>query len=229
LRCLRSVLRARVDGVIATPFRLTVEDFSPLIADGVPVVVFGELLDEPPSPLLDYLFVDDYAAASQLITYLVDHEYRPLGMISDSDDILRRQGRITAYRLVLAERELSGEEMLVRVDDATEAGGYAAMRGLLALSPRPRAVFAANDMMAIGAMEAVREAGLRIPEDIAVAGFDDITVAKLLNPSLTTVAQYPENLGRRAAEMLFERLNGTVTGAGRRVEMPYTVKVRASA
>jgi LacI family transcriptional regulator len=229
LRCLRSMQRARVDGIIATPFRLTVDDFSPLIADGVPIVVFGELLDEPPSPHIDYLFVDDHAAASELITYLLDRQFRPLGMITDSDEILRRQGRITAYRQVLAERGLLQEEMLVRGDDPTEAGGYAAMRELLVLSPRPRAVFAANDMMAMGAMGAIREAGLRVPEDIAVAGFDDITVARLLNPSLTTVAQFPEHLGRRAAEMLFERLNKTVTGEGRQVEMPYKLMVRASA
>ena len=70
-------------------------------------------------------------------------------------------------------------------------------------------------MMAIGAMVAIREAGLRVPDDIAVAGFDDITVARLLNPPLTTVAQFPERLGRRAAEMLFARLDGSVTGEGR--------------
>jgi LacI family transcriptional regulator len=90
-------------------------------------------------------------------------------------------------------------------------------------------VFAANDMMAMGAMVAIREVGLCVPEDIAVAGFDDIPVARLLNPSLTTVAQFPERLGRRAAEMLFERLNGTITGERRRLEMPYELMIRDSA
>ncbi len=103
------------------------------------------------------------------------------------------------------------------------------MRELLAHAPLPRAVFAANDMMALGALVAIREAGLRVPDDIALAGFDDITVARLANPPLTTVAQFPERLGRRAAEMLFERLDGTVLGEGRRVEMPYELVVRASA
>ena len=103
------------------------------------------------------------------------------------------------------------------------------MQQLLADPTRPRAVFATNDMMAIGAMVAIRDAGLRVPEDIAVAGFDDITVARLLNPSLTTVAQFPEQLGRRAAELLFERLSGAVAGEGRRVEMPYQLRIRTSA
>jgi LacI family transcriptional regulator len=229
LRCLRSVQRARVDGIIATPFQLTAEDFSPLIENGVPVVIFGELVSEPASTPLDSILVDDYGAAGKLVTFLLDRGYVPLGMIAASDDHLRREGRTAAYRRVLAGWAPPQDELLARGDDPTEAGGYAAMRKLLGSSPRPRAVFAANDMMAMGAMVAIREAGLRVPEDIAVAGFDDIPVARLLNPPLTTVAQFPERLGRRAAEMLFERLNGTFTGEGRRLEMPYELKVRVSA
>jgi LacI family transcriptional regulator len=229
LRCLRAMQRVRVDGIIATPFQLTAEDFSPLIENGVPVVVFGELASEPASPPFDSLFVNDSAAAGELVTYLLDRGYRPLGMIAASADHLRREGRTTAFRRALAEMALPQEEMLARGGDPTEAGGYSAMRSLLTSSPRPRAVFAANDMMAMGAMVAIREAGLRVPDDIAVAGFDDIPVATLLNPPLTTVAQFPEHLGRRGAEMLFERLNGTVTGEGRRVEMPYELRVRESA
>jgi LacI family transcriptional regulator len=226
LRCLRAMQRARVDGIIATPFQLTAEDFSPLIENGIPVVVFGELAREPASPPFDSLFVNDSAAAGELVSYLLDREYWPLGMIAASDDHLRREGRTRAYCRALTEMALPQEEMLARGDDPTEAGGYSAMRSLLVRSPLPRAVFAANDMMAMGAMG---EAGLRVPDDIAVAGFDDIPVANLLNPPLTTVAQFPERLGRRGAEMLFERLNGTVTGEGRRVEMPYELKVRESA
>jgi LacI family transcriptional regulator len=229
LRCLRSMQRARVDGIIATPFQLTAADFSPLIENGVPVVIFGELVSEPASIPLDSIFVDDYAAAGKLVTYLLDRGYLPLGMIAASDDHLRREGRTVAYRRVLAERATPQDVLLARGADPTEAGGYAAMQKLLIGSPRPRAVFAANDMMAMGAMVAIREAGLNVPGDIAVAGFDDIPVARLLNPPLTTVAQFPEHLGRRAAEMLFERLTGTFTGEGRRLEMPYELMLRSSA
>lgn len=230
LRCIHSVRRARVDGVIATPFQVTAEDFAPLIESGVPVVVFGEMTSDPARQLIDEIFVNDFAAAGELVTYLLDREYLPLVMLGGPLDVLRREGRITAFRQFMTERGLlPAEEALVRGDDPTEAGGYAAMRKFLGRSPLPRAVFASNDMMAIGAMVAIREAGLRVPDDIAVAGFDDITVARLLNPPLTTVAQFPERLGRRAAEMLFERLDGSVTGEGRRVEMPHELMIRESA
>lgn len=229
LRCLQSMLRARVDGVIATPFKLKAEDFSPFIESGVPVVVFGEMKNVPEPRQFDEVFVNDAGAAGELVEYLLDRGYLPLGMLGGAGDVLRREGRITSYQRVMAERGLPHEELLARGPDPTEAGGFVAMRKLLDRAPLPRAVFASNDMMAMGAMMAIREAGLRVPDDIAVAGFDDITVARLLNPPLTTVAQFPEHLGRRAAEMLFERLDGSVTGEGRRVEMPYELMIRESA
>jgi len=229
LRALQSVQRARVDGIIATPFQLTVADFAPLLDRGVPVVVFGELTSEPETPVFDSIYIDDHAAAGELVAYLIDRGYRPIGMIAGSGDVLRREGRVRAYRQLLVERGLPQEEILARGGDPTEAGGYAAMRELLGRSSLPRAVFAANDMMALGALVAIREASLRVPEDIALAGFDDITVARLANPPLTTIAQFPERLGCRAAEMLFERLDGRVQGAGRRMEMPYELIVRDSA
>ena len=102
------------------------------------------------------------------------------------------------------------------------------MRSLLDGPRPPTAVFAASDVMAVGALVAIREAGLRVPEDVAVVGFDDIPVARLITPRLTTVAQFQENLGLRAAEMLLERLGGRAPEQGRSEEMPYELIVRES-
>jgi LacI family transcriptional regulator len=118
---------------------------------------------------------------------------------------------------------------LIQRVDFTEEGGYAGMQRLLALPTRPTAIFAANDMMALGAMLAIQEAGLSVPQDIAVVGFEDISTARLVNPPLTTVAQFQVELGRRAAELLFERLNGAVPPHGRTIEMPYQLVIRKSA
>lgn len=229
LRSLRSVQRARVDGVIATPFQLTPDDFSPLLSDGVPVVIFGELTIDVPHLPIDFISVDDGAGSRELLDYLVARDYLPLALINSASISNRRDYRLEAYYQLLAERHLPQEAIVAHGPDHTDAGGYAAMQHLLARSPRPRAVFATNDMMAVGAMMAIRDAGLRIPDDVAVAGYDDITIARLLNPPLTTVAQFPERLGRRAAEMLFERLSGEVTGPGRRVQLPYQLMIRESA
>jgi LacI family transcriptional regulator len=103
------------------------------------------------------------------------------------------------------------------------------MRELLTRDPLPTAVFAANDLLAMGAMTALLDAGLRVPEDIAIIGFDDIPAAKLVRPPLTTISQFPEQLGRRAAGMLFERLTGAVSGGGRAELMPHKLIIRESA
>jgi LacI family transcriptional regulator len=108
--------------------------------------------------------------------------------------------------------------------DFSEPSGYAAAEALLALDPRPTAVFAANDYMAIGVMSALNEAGLRVPEDIAVTGFDDIAMARYLNPPLTTVRVDAYRLGERAVE----RLTRPARPRGRREELPTHLVVRRS-
>ncbi len=100
---------------------------------------------------------------------------------------------------------------------------------LLKVSPLPTAIFAANDLMGIGAMMAIREAGLSAPEDIAVVGFDDIPAARLVHPPLTTVTQFQHQIGKRAAEMVFERILGSAPEEGRSIEMPFELIVRDSA
>lgn len=113
-------------------------------------------------------------------------------------------------------------------DVFNEVGGYGAMGRLLEQPIFPSAVFAANDLMAMGAMMAIREAGLSIPHDVAVIGFDDIVSAKLVYPGLTTIAQPQRHMGQRAAEMLFERLIGDIPETGRSEQIPYELVVRGS-
>ncbi len=114
--------------------------------------------------------------------------------------------------------------------DFNEEDGYRAARQALEASPRPTAIFAANDLMALGAMTAIRELGLRIPEDVAVMGFDDIFASRVVTPPLSTVNQFQHELGRVAAEMLLERLNDLPSETpGRRREMPFEIMRRQSA
>jgi LacI family transcriptional regulator len=120
------------------------------------------------------------------------------------------------------------DETLIRDSGFNEEGGYRGMTELLARAPRPTAVFAANDLIALGALVAARGAGLRVPDDIALAGFDDIPAARLVSPALTTMAQSEHAIGRRAATMILERLDGLVQGAGRCEEVPYKLIVRES-
>ncbi len=118
---------------------------------------------------------------------------------------------------------------MIIVDEAfNEDGGFRAAQALLARPDRPDAIFAANDLMAIGAMAAAREAGLAVPGAVAVAGFDDIFAARLVTPALTTVSQFQYDLGTTAAEVLLDRLQRGNAGAGTSQAMPFRLIERSS-
>jgi LacI family transcriptional regulator len=137
--------------------------------------------------------------------------------------------RLIGYSLILQQCGIPVDQALIQTGDFNEQGGYQAMCALLALKPRPTAVFAANDLMAMGAYLAIKEAGLKIPHDVAVVGFDNIPTAKLVSPPLTTVDQFQRRVGQRAAEMLFERMDGESSSLGRSEELPHQLIVRGSA
>jgi LacI family transcriptional regulator len=227
-RCVRSLQQGRVDGVVAVFFHLKAEDLLPLLDRNVALVRLEAVkkgaggLDLP----LDNLYVDNVAASRAAVEHLIGRGHERIGMIAGQGG--PRQARARGYHAALAAHGLPPEEALTRDGDFSEEGGHRAMLSLLDGPRPPTAVFAASDVMAVGALVAIREAGLRVPEDVAVVGFDDIPVARLITPRLTTVAQFQENLGVRAAEMLLERLDGKAPEQGRSEEMPYELIVRES-
>ncbi len=226
---LRSALAGRVDGVIITPLRVPLGECRGLAEAGVSVVA---LINEPPpteGPPLDTIAVDCVAAARVAVTYLIERGHTRIGMVAGEAGTPPREDRVRGYTTALRERGLDFDQMLVRGADFTEAGGYAATLELLRLAHRPTAIFAANDLMALGAMMALREAGVRVPRDMAIVGFDDIPAASMVDPPLTTVAQYPERLGARAAALLLERLRASEPVPSRQVLMPSDLIVRESA
>ncbi|MDB5080602.1 MAG: putative LacI family transcriptional regulator [Chloroflexi bacterium] len=228
-KCIRFVRQGRVDGVIVVAAHLDTSDFKPLLDRNVAVVVLAKM-ESPVSVLpLDCLYVNDVAAASTAVDYLVKKGHRRVALINGHNGAPPNLNRFHGYVAALEGNNIPVEEALIRAADYTPGEGYRAMRELLQLAERPTAVFCTNDLMAIGAMRAIHEAGLSIPGDIAVVGFDDVQVASMVTPTLTTVAQFQEDLGRVAAEMLFERLGGKLPPVPRTREMPFKLIVRESA
>lgn len=226
-RVLRLLHGGRVDGVVAVFFHLTAHDLRPLLERQVAIVRL-EAGPKANGPLpLDNLYVDNAAAARDAVVYLIEHGHRRIGLIGGRDG--PRHPRYLGYRRALTEHGLVADRRLIRETDFRQGGGYDAMREMLALPSPPSAVFAVNDLLAVGALLAARDAGTRVPTDVAVVGFDDIPLASLVTPALTTVAQYPERLGARAAALLFERLSGAAKSGGRSERMPYQLVARASA
>lgn len=227
LKCLHSAQRGRVEGVVGVFFHLTAAQLRPLLDRGVAVVRLESRKPGKGRLALDNLYVDNCAAARAAVAYLIEKGHARIGMLAGQQG--PRAARGQGYQQALECAHIPFDPALVREGPFAEEGGYQGMREMLALSRRPTAVFAANDLIAMGALVALREAGLQVPGDIAVVGFDDIPFAKLVSPPLTTVAQFEHKLGRRAAEMVFERLNGEAPPAGRSEEMPSQLIVRESA
>lgn len=226
-KSLRSVQQGHVDGLIAVLFHLNAQDLLPLLDMNIAVVRLEATPKRAGAAPLDNLYVDNIAAAQRAVEYLIGKGHRRIGMITGQ----RGPGanRVLGYQRALTEQQLPIHSERIRSSDFTVAGGSQSMRELLSLPERPTAVFAANDLMAMGAMNAIRAAGLHIPQDIAVIGFDNIPAAELVSPALTTVTQFQEQLGRRAAQMLLERFDGSAPEGGRCEEMPADLIIRESA
>jgi len=226
-KCLQSLLQGRVDGVVGVFFHLRAKDLLPLIDRGIAIVRLEARPKQSGTLPLDNIYIDNIAAARGAVTYLINRGHTRIGMLTSQDGPARF--RLLGYMEALQAHDLEIDEALIRSGAFNEEGGCQAMLQLLAVDPRPTAIFCADDLMAMGAMIAIREAGLSIPNDIAVIGFDDIPAASLLNPSLTSVGQFQRRMGQRAAEMLFERLNEETPVTGRSEEMPYQLMLRESA
>jgi LacI family transcriptional regulator len=179
--------------------------------------------------IVDRIYINNESMAKTAASYLIKKGHTRIGMIAGLEDTPPHQDRIRGFCKALEEHHLPLNEVLIQDGDFTETGGYQGMKKLLELKPLPTAVFAANDLMALGAMTAIREAKLEIPEDIALVGIDDIPAAKFVHPPLTTISQMQENIGRTAAEMIFERIEGTAPDKPRLVEMPFELIIRESA
>ena len=226
-RCLRSVQQGRVDGIIAVLFHQTAIQLHEILERGIAVVRLESGRKEAGSWPIDNIYVDNVAAARAVVTHLIEGGHERIAVIVGRRG--PRPARVLGYLQALTEHGIVPDDRLVREGGFQEHEGQVAMRELLSFASPPTAVFAVNDLMAIGALRAIRHAGLRVPDDVAVAGFDDIPAAQIVSPSLTTIAQHPERLGCRAAEMLFERLRGEAPSHGRCEEMPYELVVRESA
>lgn len=173
---------------------------------GVPTVLNGRPLSGDPS--LCYVDSDNVAGALAATELLIQRGAQHVATITGPQDMCAGQDRLTGYEAALRAAGREPIKRLVTPGDFTVEGGARAMQRLLAAQPDLDAVFAASDLTAIGAMRAIAESGRRIPDDIAVVGFDDLREASMTNPPLTTIRQPIADLGRTMAQLLQKRLSG---------------------
>lgn len=162
------------------------------------------------------------------IQYLLELGHRRIGFITGSMDLGCSRDRLAGYQAALERYGVSQDPTLICTGDFFQTSGYTAANELLQLPDPPTAIFASNDVMAFGVMEAVRDHHLRIPEDISIVGFDDVPQATQVHPTLTTVRQPLEQMGRAAARLLLELVQDPERPPPR-IELPTELVIRSTA
>ncbi|MER7892094.1 LacI family DNA-binding transcriptional regulator [Micromonospora sp. NPDC094482] len=223
---LADVLDRGADGVVMAAGRTAAQPRTGPAGPGLPAVRVGGSRDDEPHA--DLVMPDDTVGSHAAVSHLIRRGARRIAIIEGP--LPAGSAREEGYRQALAENGLPVEPELMVHGDWTRPGGRRAMHLLMsAPERRPDAVFCANDLTAIGAIDAVHELRLRVPDDIAIVGFDDVDAATIVNPPLTTVRNPAYDIGRTAGELLLSRMAGTYDGESRKVVLPCPLVVRESA
>jgi DNA-binding LacI/PurR family transcriptional regulator/AcrR family transcriptional regulator len=223
---IEQMIARQVDGLAFAVFHTHAEDLLPAIEAGIPVVrLGGRLVQEG----VDVVHSDDEGGSAEATGYLLERGYRRIGFVCGPEAEGPAAERVAGYRAALAAAGADADRSLVAHTQFSRAGGAEGTARLLELPSPPDAVLCANDIMAIGALGVAKERGLRIPDDLAIMGFDDIEAAGLVSPGLTTMANPAREIGQACARRLLERLHGPANGPCVEVVIPARLVRRGSA
>ncbi|WP_037860757.1 LacI family DNA-binding transcriptional regulator [Streptomyces sp. NRRL S-340] len=223
----------RVDGMIVVPSAHPHDLVAYLARHAVPTVFLDRLISSGPDteagggPPFDQICADSAGPTARLVTHLAGLGHRRIGLVAGLPGLSTTRERMTGYRHGLAAAGLPHDERLVVHGDSAEDGAQRATAALLSLAVPPTALVTANNAMTIGALRALRERGLSVPEDMALCCFDDFEWADLFSPRLTVIAQPGRELGARSVRLLLDRLAAPERPA-RTVRLPCTFVHRTS-
>ncbi|MFZ5817947.1 MAG: LacI family DNA-binding transcriptional regulator [Bacillota bacterium] len=219
----RWLLSGGVDALILIGPMMEQEYLIELAEMGVPIGTFGRNIDHPN---VTAITVDNRISAFRAVEHLINHGHQRIGFITGTPGVTDADERLIGYRDALATYGLTYRPEWVQCGHFTEDGGARALEALVSGAERPTAVMAANDEMAIGVMLQASRLGLEVPKDLAVVGYDNIRLARLVTPALTTVNQPRLDAGFRLAHNMLQRLGGTADPE--RTVLPADLVVRQS-
>lgn len=221
----------QVDGVLLVPARGSGVSFRALRVHQMPVVVIDRRVADPH---VTSVRCDSEAGAYALTRHLIALGHQRIAVFTGRRAVSTSVDRAAGCRRALEESGLELDDDLLRFGghnfgSLNQTDGYQMAREVLAWAvPRPTAIFAANNFIAFGVIRALREAGLRVPEDMSVVAFDDLPAGWVMEPFMTVAAQPAYEIGRRAAELLLDRIDGDAGAAGQTVVLPFELIIRHS-
>jgi len=224
---LNVLLSRAVDGVIIHSHHLSTDDIDNLVKAGISVVIQG---NSPTHPLADNVMLDELKASEAIVTFLIRKGYRRIGKIAGPQTAWGAQLRKEGYLNALQNNGMPVEsELIQEADFNKQRTGQAAMERLMTLSNPPDAVFCANDFLALGASLYTADAGLSVPDDVAIVGFDNTREAIMVRPKLTTVHKDVNALAAATLQLLQERINSNKPLPARRHILDFEIVKRDSA
>ena len=204
-----SLLERRVDGGIFTSGMIQSEHILRLKEQGIPIVLIEKFTTDPDIP---GVLIDNISAARKAVKYLIELGYRDIGFISAPVEMVPFKDRFEGYKRALHENMIPYNSSNVHIKDnigrESLKDGYQLMERIIRQGNYPRAFFIVSDTLAIGAMKAIRDSGMKVPDDIAIVGFDDIEMASFCEPPLTTMAQPKYEMGVKGMELLVKAMSG---------------------
>jgi len=201
----RLINENHVDGILLSGPRLDDKAIVRLHKEGVPIMLMGQL----PDTNIPFVDIDATAGAQMAVQHLIELGHKRIAMITNAPlNYTSAQQRRDGYIQALQKANLSVDKMLIKEGNYTPASGFHAMSSLLEIKPLPTAAFLASDVIAMGAMSAIKKASLRIPSDMAIVGFDDIPLAEFFDPPLTTIRLPAYGLGWATGERLIRMIKG---------------------
>jgi len=200
------LLAKRVDGLLITPVQDRDDDIKKLIEANIPFVVVGRDFENIE---VDAVYNDEIKGGFLATEYLIKKGHKRIALIDGFLYKSPAKGRLEGYKKALNKYRIPLDDLLISVGDINMEDGYERTKQMLEKNIDFTAIFAYNDMMAFGSMQAIKEKGLRIPEDIGLVGYDDIPFSSLISPSLTTIRLKKQDLGIESVELLLSRINGS--------------------
>ena len=219
-----------IDGVILSPAALELEDFQAQPVN-IPLVLLGERFLNTPDVPYDHIGIDNVAAARAATNHLIELGRKRIAAIGAQEVLPGEIShlRLRGYTEALAAASLPLDpQLVIQARSYHRTDGALATHQLLTLEQPPDAVFCFNDLLALGALRALHESGHRVPEDVAVVGFDDIEDGRYATPSLTTIRPDKKRIGELAVSFLLKRIDGTCTDPAEHVDVPFQLVVRES-
>ncbi len=224
-RYLEVLLQKQVDGILLAPVQSSPEHIESIQNRDVSIVILDRRIHGAD---VDTVICDSVGGAFALVSLLISLGHKRIAILNGPRDVSTAEDRLAGYLQALQDAAIEPDETMIFFGKFELACGYDMARQALSVTPAPTALFAANNFIAIGAMRAIRDAGLAIPDDVALVGFDDLPEALVIDPILTAAAQPAYNMGCQATELLLSRLSGDAPQAMQEIILPVEIIVRRS-